>query len=693
MKVCVYGLYHLGCVISSCLANLKIQTIAIDNNDNVIDILVKNTPPIFEPGLKELFQNNQEYISFCKDFSYIKLCDFLWFASDTEVNDKDQSNEQLFISDFEKTIPYLNNDHKIIISSQIPIGTCEKLRTILDARLPSNKIKICYSPENLRLGQSIEYFLNPDRIVIGIEDEKDKECFEQLFSKISSKTIFMSIKAAELVKHGINSFLATSIVFANEMAAICEKEKIDFDQFYEGFTSEQRIGKTLPLKAGMGFSGGTLARDINFLIEKKTNSTFFQSLLTSNEKNNKFAYEKIINLKNFENLKCGIIGVAYKVNTDTLRRSAAIELYETLRDKKITVNLYDKNIKTNNQYCFDQDLSSLIKNNDCIIIFSKQLDLENIDLSIFKDKIIIDPNGYYKNIFPKLLTVKYYKVGGSVEIKSLKDFNVVVTGGTSGFGYTLVKAFLQQGASVSTCGTSQEKIDNLLKELEDFPFAPNQKFIALQVDVSKENEVKYFINETISNFQQIHMLINNAGIHGAISEIENTSSDEWIRGIQNNLFSVYYTTKNILPHFKKMNFGKIINLSGGGEKPLKFFSSYATSKSAVVKFTEICAEENKESNIFVNAIAPGLMLTNLTHEVINLGPNQAGEKHFNSCLEIKENGGTDPILAASLCIYLASDLATGITGKLISAKWDDWYNLHNYKNINLIDKFTMRRVS
>jgi 3-oxoacyl-[acyl-carrier protein] reductase len=142
-----------------------------------------------------------------------------------------------------------------------------------------------------------------------------------------------------------------------------------------------------------------------------------------------------------------------------------------------------------------------------------------------------------------------------------------------------------------------------------------------------------------------------------------------------------------------MNFGKIINLSGGGEKPLKFFSSYATSKSAVVKFTEICAEENKESNIFVNAIAPGLMLTNLTHEVINLGPNQAGEKHFNSCLEIKENGGTDPILAASLCIYLASDLATGITGKLISAKWDDWYNLHNYKNINLIDKFTMRRVS
>jgi 3-oxoacyl-[acyl-carrier protein] reductase len=152
--------------------------------------------------------------------------------------------------------------------------------------------------------------------------------------------------------------------------------------------------------------------------------------------------------------------------------------------------------------------------------------------------------------------------------------------------------------------------------------------------------------------------------------------------------------KWILPHMKKNNAGKIINLSGGGATaPLPRISAYATSKAAVVRLTETLAEECKEYSIEINAVAPGALNTRLLDEVLEAGPDRVGRTFYEKALKQKSDGGTPLDLGASLCVYLASSESNGITGKLISAPWDPWQNLAHYReDLKNSDIYTLRRI-
>jgi len=149
----------------------------------------------------------------------------------------------------------------------------------------------------------------------------------------------------------------------------------------------------------------------------------------------------------------------------------------------------------------------------------------------------------------------------------------------------------------------------------------------------------------------------------------------------------------VIPYLKENPTGKIINLSGGGAtSPMPGMSAYAASKVAVVRFTETLALELKLHNIDVNAVAPGAMNTRLLDDVLNNGQNAVTRQYYQNALKQKESGGTPPSKAAELCVYLASDVSNGVTGKLISAVWDDWDNLHNCLNELDSDIYTLRRI-
>ena len=275
----------------------------------------------------------------------------------------------------------------------------------------------------------------------------------------------------------------------------------------------------------------------------------------------------------------------------------------------------------------------------------------------------------------------------------LSGRNAIITGGNRGFGFEVAKKFVEEGASVAICGRDADQVSYAIDILQKIS-SSNQTIIGLSLDVSKEENVKNLIGTAITNLGRIDIIVNNAGVYGPKGLIENVDSEEWISAININLLSVFFMCKWILPHMKKNNSGKIINLSGGGATaPLPRISAYAASKAAVVRLTETLAEECKEYSIEINAIAPGALNTRLLEEVLESGPDKVGTLFYEKALKQKSNGGTPLGLGAALCVYLASSESDGITGRLISALWDPWQNLALYREeLKNSDIYTLRRI-
>jgi NAD(P)-dependent dehydrogenase (short-subunit alcohol dehydrogenase family) len=276
----------------------------------------------------------------------------------------------------------------------------------------------------------------------------------------------------------------------------------------------------------------------------------------------------------------------------------------------------------------------------------------------------------------------------------LIDKKIIITGGSQGLGKEITRYCLSEGASVAICARDIKTLNDTHNELQQFK-QKNQTIIFMEADISNNEKAINFVRYCIKHFGKIDTLVNNAGIHGSINNIDDPEFDykNWINAISVNLIGTLNMCLAAVPYMKKNGHGKIINLSGGGAtSPMPGMSAYASSKAAIVRFTETIALELKQYNIDVNAIAPGALNTKLLDDVLNNGNGKVTKEYYDKLLHQKENGGTPLSVAAELCVYLASDESDGITGKLISAVWDDWKNLHNHLKELDSDIYTLRRI-
>ena len=223
----------------------------------------------------------------------------------------------------------------------------------------------------------------------------------------------------------------------------------------------------------------------------------------------------------------------------------------------------------------------------------------------------------------------------------------------------------------------------------------NQKIIIKNCDVSNQEEVSALVHETIVKLGGCHILVNNAGIYGPKGAIEDQDWDEWKKAIEINVFGSVLMCRALIPHFKRQNYGKIIQLSGGGAtKPLPNLSVYATSKAAIVRFSDTLAEEVRSFGIDVNAIAPGALNTNMLQEILDSEPGKVGEDFYKNALKQKNNGGIPLTKGAELALFLASSASDGITGKLISTLWDKWKDwTEHLEELKNSDAYTLRRIA
>ncbi len=354
MKIVVVGLWHLGTVTAACLASGGHTVTGLDFDPDVVARLQAGTPPLFEPGLEDLVKQGLTagQLRFTTDeVTALADADIVWVTYDTPVDDADRADVGFVWGQVIRLFPHLPAGALVLISSQLPVGTTRALEQHYASRYPAQSVTFGYSPENLRLGKAISVFTQPDRVVVGVRAEADRQRVAELLRPFTDRIEWMSVESAEMTKHALNAWLANSVVFINEVATLCEAVGADAKEVERGLKSEARIGAKAYLGPGAAFAGGTLARDVQFLTqlgaEHQLPTPLWAAIHASNEAHKQWARRKLMQV--YGALRGRVIavwGLTYKPGTDTLRRSTAIELCEWLTAQGARVQAHDPAVKT-----------------------------------------------------------------------------------------------------------------------------------------------------------------------------------------------------------------------------------------------------------------------------------------------------------------------------------------------------------
>ena len=349
MKVCVLGLWHLGSVTAACLASVGHDVTGLDSNSGIVEKLQKAEPPVSEPGLDGLIREgiNAGQLRFTSDAKIaISSAEVLWVTYDTPVDENDQADVEFVFEEVLKLLSFLSIDTTVLVSSQLPVGSIRRFEDISAEKYPEKNIRFAYSPENLRLGKSLDVFLHPDRVIIGVRRQEDREILIRLLGPITDNILWMGVESAEMTKHAINAFLGMSITFINEIASICENIGADAHEVETGLKSETRIGPAAYLSPGAAFAGGTLARDIEFLKDIGSSNNLVNPLISavrkSNDEHKKWIQRRLFAvLGGLKGKRVAVWGLTYKPGTNTLRRSLSVEMCNWLQEQGAEIAVHD----------------------------------------------------------------------------------------------------------------------------------------------------------------------------------------------------------------------------------------------------------------------------------------------------------------------------------------------------------------
>jgi UDPglucose 6-dehydrogenase len=317
---------------------------------------------------------------------------------DTPVNERDESDLTEIFATVEEIAPKLESDSTLCVTAQVPVGTCDAISELIRLRRPTLKFGLAYIPENLRLGQAIERFRNPPLPVIGCDDAAALNRLEQLLGSFNAKWERVSLRTAEMTKHALNGFLGVSITFANELGNLCDEVGADGHRLAEVLRLEPRIGPKAMLFPGLGFSGGTLARDLHTLRmlgdRHGVETPMLDGAWTSNRSQNDSVVRRL--RKMFGNSLSGchiaVLGLTYKPETSTLRRSAALEVIEGLVRAGATVSASDPRadraeVQACTDFSFVENPYEAVKEADALVLMTPWKQYGDLDFEDIKTRM------------------------------------------------------------------------------------------------------------------------------------------------------------------------------------------------------------------------------------------------------------------------------------------------------------------
>jgi UDPglucose 6-dehydrogenase len=429
-SVAVAGLWHLGLVTAACLAEAGASVVAIDPDPEVVAACRRLELPIEEPGLTDLVSSNVEAgrLRFADPGPEAwHGCGIAWIAFDTPVDDEDNADVEWVLERAVGLLAQADTGALVIVSSQLPVGSVAALEQRLRA-LGRTDLEYACVPENLRLGNAIRTFSSPDRFVAGVRSSAAADRLVELLGRFGPVEV-MRVESAEMTKHALNAFLATSIAFINEVAEICEHVGADAAEVARGLKTEARIGPRAYLSPGDAYAGGTLARDVGFLRRLSRSAGLSEGVADGvarrNDEHRAWSQRVLARLLGLErggpasDRNIAVWGLTYKPGTNTLRRSSALELCGWLTESDVAVQAYDPAIDSlppdQAQVVLASSPLAAAAGADALVLSTPWPVFRSVSaddlLDVMRGALVIDPGGHLQETLGSAEGIEYVRVG------------------------------------------------------------------------------------------------------------------------------------------------------------------------------------------------------------------------------------------------------------------------------------------
>ena len=432
MKIGVIGTGYVGLVTAVCLADLGHDVVGTDVVADKIDKASRGIPHIYEPGLEELLKANLKKgnLNFTPDLDKAIQSSDVLFVSVNTPQKEDGSADMTFVESVSRKIADNLNDYKVVVEkSTVPVKTSMWIKkTITSCKKKDVDFDVASNPEFLREGSAVSDFLNPDRIIIGVETEKARDILVKIYEKFKDRILVTNIDTAEIIKHASNSYLALKISYINLIAELCEKTDADVDQVAKGMGFDPRIGSQF-LKAGLGYGGSCFPKDIRALTkigeDLGVNMNLFREADRINLDRIDFFVEKTKKaLWILKDKKIAVLGLAFKPETDDIREASSIKIIKRLLDEGSYLRLYDPRAMENMREIFPEkspqisyvkSLYEAVKEANALLVITEWDEIKELDLKKVKEvmdnPIIIDGRNVYDPSEVRELGFEYYSIG------------------------------------------------------------------------------------------------------------------------------------------------------------------------------------------------------------------------------------------------------------------------------------------
>lgn len=432
MNIAIVGSGYVGLVTGVCLSSIGHRVICVDNDKEKVAKLKGGHVPIYEPGLAELMakQMKKKRLSFTASIKdAAKKCDVVFIAVGTPSK-KTGEADLTYVENVAREIAQVMGSYKLIVEkSTVPAETGKRIERTIRLNLPRKLQKtaqfdVASNPEFLREGSAIEDFMNPDRVVIGVESKRAEELLREVYKPLKAHIVVTNINSAEMIKHASNSFLATKISFINCIAQICDKVGADVLKVAEGMGFDARIGRSF-LNAGIGYGGSCFPKDVDAFIRLSEKSGYEFNLLKEvrnvNEDQKK-GFVQLIEDKLWiiKNKVIGVMGLAFKPNTDDMRNAPAVDIIHALQHEGASIKAYDPKSMDNasrmlKNVTFCKDVYSLAKGCDCLLLVTEWDEFKKVDFrklrQTMRQPMIFDGRNLYAKENLNELGFEYYGVG------------------------------------------------------------------------------------------------------------------------------------------------------------------------------------------------------------------------------------------------------------------------------------------
>jgi UDPglucose 6-dehydrogenase len=424
-RIAVVGMWHLGPVTAACLASVGHNVTAIDEDAQIIAGLVQNNPPVAEPCLAGTIARECEAgrLRFSACLEDAGRCDVVWIAYDTPVNESDNADTEVVHGHSMRVLEHVGDGTVLVVSSQMPVGSIARMEREFAPHAAGRRVSFVCAPENLRLGKAMEVFLHPDRVVLGVRDLAAQSTLEAIYAPFTDRIEWMSVESAEMTKHAINAFLATSVCFINEIATLCERVGADAGEVERGLKTDQRIGQRAYLHAGGAIAGGTLARDLGFLqlLGRKTVAPLplIDGVRASNENHKAWLQRQISEaLGDLRGLTLAILGLTYKPGTNTLRRSPSVEIARWLNEKGASVRAFDPQIAQlpedmRSTMALGSSIADGLQGADALVVMTPWPEFQMLDPSLVPS-IVFDAGRFLEKSLNGQPGLRYYSIGRAI---------------------------------------------------------------------------------------------------------------------------------------------------------------------------------------------------------------------------------------------------------------------------------------